>query len=372
MAIPTSPTKWALKRDLDNYIYFSHITTGTSGRAVKIHKDVFLPFFCAVNPDTHEGQSVIRQIEQLRITPGHTSTGKNCSPTRAKILQKINDTFQYSISTKNIQLFYRLDQAAGDTSPVVYIYQIRTNHTDAQEAPGLYAKDTIYGSRNTSTTKMKGRSVDGKTVYINGLSDNVNSAMRDAEYETGSDMNLALFYTPATVCNDLGTWNSQENTYVTRLAVEELTEVLKHNQKASKGINWIIEGEGCAVLNNALKNFAGDLSNHNFKLINPKTNTPKLIENINKKKGALTGDFFNYSSSEAALIGMASHKEALIKQIGLLPGAKNYDKITRKNIVAQIGALAQVAAPILKQSAGLKSSHATFVDALKKAKAFRK
>ena len=67
MAIPTSPTKWALKRDLDNYIYFSHITTGTSGRAVKIHKDVFLPFFCAVNPDTHEGQSVIRQIKHLRI-----------------------------------------------------------------------------------------------------------------------------------------------------------------------------------------------------------------------------------------------------------------------------------------------------------------
>ena len=37
MAIPTSPNKWALKRDLDNYIYFSPITTGTSVRAVKIH-----------------------------------------------------------------------------------------------------------------------------------------------------------------------------------------------------------------------------------------------------------------------------------------------------------------------------------------------
>ena len=37
MAIPTSPNKWALKRDLDNYIYFSPITIGTSDQAVKIH-----------------------------------------------------------------------------------------------------------------------------------------------------------------------------------------------------------------------------------------------------------------------------------------------------------------------------------------------
>ncbi|MET0356673.1 MAG: hypothetical protein ABW044_07820, partial [Cellvibrio sp.] len=64
----TSASYYQFQQSLDQYVYFSPHTKGGSGRAVKIHKDLFFPFFCVVDPNTHDGQNIIRQIESLRTT----------------------------------------------------------------------------------------------------------------------------------------------------------------------------------------------------------------------------------------------------------------------------------------------------------------
>jgi hypothetical protein len=65
MPIPNEPNKWLLTQQLDKYVYFSPLTTGSTGRAVKIHRDLFFPFFLAVNRKTLDGQLIIRTTKQI-------------------------------------------------------------------------------------------------------------------------------------------------------------------------------------------------------------------------------------------------------------------------------------------------------------------
>jgi hypothetical protein len=181
-----------------------------------------------------------------------------------------------------------------------------------------------------------------------------------------------LFYAPATIANDLGIWHSPGQSHRTGMAVKELTMVIQNNIKATHGVHWLVEGEGCALLNKALEGVSGELTHHTFKFINPKTNTPKLLQNITRKKGQLTGEFFNYGNSQAAYIALAQHKQALLKQIGLLPEARNYDRITRRKITEQIGALSNLETPLANQSATARSSRQTFTQALARAGIYRK
>jgi len=374
MAERPQSTTWVLKHELGNYIYFSPLTTGATGRAVKIHKDLLLPFFFAVNSKTYDGQLAIRQIEQLRTTPKLNVPPAFRKPSKSHIrqLKSVYDTFQHVLMLKNLQVYYRVEQQAGDVSPVVYISQVRSTYEDANDAPGLYARKIQFSRQAGDLKKMKSRTVDGRTVFINGQSDSVKSVMKQAELIIGSRENLAIFYSPASVCNDLGVWNSPGQTLRTGIAIKELIAVIQHNRSAKNGINWIVEGEGCALLSNALESVSGDLKNHSFKIVNPKTDTPKLLQSITKKKGHLTGEFFDYSRSPTALAAIAKHKEALIKQIGLLPEAKSYDKITRQKLISQISALAQVAMPLIKNAAIGKTKSSTFIETLKKAEKHRR
>lgn len=376
----TSSSYYQFQQSLDQYVYFSPLTMGgASGRAVKIHKDLFLPFFCMVDPSTHDGQAIIRQIENLRTTctivRKATGSGYANNPRqdgRHKIqLAKVESAFHQVLIIKNLHVYYRVSQEDGDKAPSIYIVNIRQVSRDTGSAPGLYENTNSSFRSGGGTKKATSSNVDGKKVYINGASQTVKDAMDHAKYAI-DDNNPTLFYCPTTTIDELGPFGRSEKSHITNTTINELRNILASNQKTSRGVSWYVDGRGAGVLNEAIKHFSGDLSAHSFRLINPVANTARLIESLAQKKAKFEGEFFKYDQNRAALMNIGTQKNDILNAIGKLPAGKNYDIITRKNIVNAINDLSRFGEKAATAQSKLSSPNKTFVQSLKTAGAFRK
>lgn len=377
----TSSSYFQFQQSLDQYVFFSPLTMGgSSGRAVKIHKDLFLPFFCVVDPNTHDGQIIIRQIENLRTTctivKKETGSGYQNNPYQRADhkarLNKISSAFHQVLIIKNLHVHYRVSQEGDDKAPSIYIMSIRqVSESSSTSAPGLYESKTSFGSNVARAEKMKSAAVDGKKIYINGNVQNKDQAIKNARYATNDNQSL-LFFCPAQVTDELGMLGSAVKSSITNSTINEMVSVFKQNQKASRGVSWYVEGEGVNVLAQALKQIPGDLSSHEFRFINPIANTSKLLTALAEKKAKFEGEFFKYDQNRAALITLGAHKDELLKAIGKLPAGKNYDIITRSYILKSINDLSSAGKKARTQEAKLPTATKTFVQLLKAAGAYRK
>ncbi len=374
MDLPSS--YYTFQKSLDQFIYFSPLTMGgSSGRSVKISKALFLPFFCAVDPSAHDGQAIIRQIENLRTTctiaRGETGSNYTNNPKQSSQhttrLGKLNDGFSQVLIVKNLHVYYRVSQELGDKSPSIYITQVRAVNDGAGSSPGLY-EPKISRDGAITPIKMNQSSIDGKKVYINGASQSVEGAMQQAQYAT-SDKNTVLFYSPACVSDDLGVWQSKTLSYATKNTINELVNVFKESQNRS--VSWYVEGEGTALLSEALKRIPGNLNKHQFRFVNPIGNTSKVLQILTTKKAVLEGDFFSYHHNTAALSSLSKQKNELMSAMGKLPAGKNYDKITRGYIMKSIEGLALVGSRGVPKQDKLNSANQTFVQVLRKAGVYR-
>src|SRR5690554_128920 len=267
----TSPSYFQFQKSLDQYVFFSPLTMGgSSGRAVKIHKDLFLPFFCVVDPTTHDGQNIIRQIENLRTTctivrqetgSGYANNPRQ-SPAHKNRLSKVESAFHQVLIVKNLHVHYRVSQESGDKAPSIYISDIREINPNAGNSPGLYHAAKGSMGQILGPRKVSSPNIDGKKIYVNGSSQTVEDAMDHATYAT-DDNNAMLFYCPTTALDELGPLGRSERSRVTKATLDELASLLTNNQRASRGVNWYIDGKGASVLTEAVKQFSGDLSAHN-------------------------------------------------------------------------------------------------------------
>lgn len=375
----TSASYFQFQQSLDQYVFFSPLTMGgASGRAVKIHKDLFLPFFCVVDPSSHDGQAIIRQIENLRTTCTIVRRETGCGDTRGPKqderhktrLGKVNSAFHQVLIIKNLHVYYRVSQEAGDKAPSIYISSIRQINRDAGEAPGLYAGQAAMGGA-IRPKKLEDHNADGKKIYINGAEQTSVNALASARYAT-NDNSCLLFYCPTKATDDLGLLGAPVKSRTTTNTLTELTNVLKKNQKSSRGVSWYVEGEGANVLAEALKQLPGELTAHEFRLINPIGNTTRLLKALTDKKAKFEGEFFKYDQNRAALISLGTQKDQLMQAIGKLPAGKNYDKITRGYILKSINDLSSAGSKAATQEAKLNLTTKTFVQLLKVAGAYRK
>lgn len=375
LASKTSASYFQFQQSLDQYVFFSPLTTGgASGRSVKIHKDLFLPFFCVVDPNTHDGQSIIRQIENLRTTSTivRQETGSNYanSPRQSADhkgrLDQINSGFHQVLIVKNLHVHYRVSQEVGDKAPSIYIMSIRAINEDTGGAPGLYEE-----TRFSQVVKKDPSGIDGRKVYINGATPSLKDAMKEASYATNESKNI-LFYCPTTATDELGIVGTSAKSRITTQTIEELANVFKSNKNPYKGISWYVEGEGVSVLAEAIKKVPGELSKHEFRFINPIANTAKLLQVLTEKKAKFEGEFFLYNRNRAALTLLGLQKDQLLAAIGKLPAGKNYDIITRKYIVKAINELPNIGSNLVAQQAQLQSPTKTFVQLIRSAGVYRK
>lgn len=360
-------SRHALQSQLGQYVYFSPLTTGTNGRAVKINKELFLPFFCCVDPSTHDGQLIIRQIEKLRAAPAHSfSSGRKDSSQHITRLSKINSGFEHLLIVKNLHIYYRISQEKSDGSPAIYITNIRELSSGSSNQTGLYQQ--IHKTRGRSIEAVKSSKLDGKKVYISGLSSRIATAMEEAKYATGSEEAL-LFYSHTNAINDLGVWNSSRLSHAAKETVEKLADLLKLNHAPYHGIDWFVSGEGASVLEKALANFSGSLKGHSFKLHNSIGKSGALINALSDKKAELKGEFFQYERNLRALTSIALNREQILSSINKLPNRKNYDVITQRYLCEQINGVANIGEKITKS--GQSVSQSTFLQCLQSAGKYR-
>lgn len=366
--------------NVEGYLFFSPNTKGLSGNPVKIRADLFLDFFCSVDPETHDGQTIIRDIESLKIfgktngTPGrqHVSA-RNETKAHQSRLQQINKNLailtvsqatapERTFTTKNVRVFYHVLQKEGDSFPTIYISDIRVASEGVNDAAGLYEYvNSRYGGQQLS--KAKSDNLEGKSVYISAASDSAQSAM-DAVPLRIIDSKPLLFFNPTTVSDDLSLWKRSRITDATKHAIKELSGLLQANQR--RNVQWFIEGEGAAVLTKALASVPGTFEKHSFKFLNARTNLPNLLQELGKRKAQLEGEFLDYERDRTALLALAHNKDGISSQLDQLPKKSGYDRISRHYLKEYFRALGENgnAQAILEKAISVKGSNTTFIEAI--------
>jgi hypothetical protein len=360
-------------KDFDGYVFFSKNTVGTIGKPVKIHSSLFLDFFCNVDPNSQEGQAMIRDIENLRGDPRANQPGLHPRPAPRgkqsvkhinnlqKISQSLDTIRECNLVTRNLQVFFTVEQQTGDKYPTVYISRIRRLQKNSQEAGGFYE---MRGGFQKSAIKVEDCNLENKTCYISrATSLTPKKVFEDTENLFGN--NIALFYNPVQVADEFVLTKRNRLSIETQQSIKELENNIKRNQK--KNVNWFVDGEGAAVLAEALANVPGSLETHSFKFTNAKANLPKLMKDLSQKKAKLTGEFISFSADKTALLAIAYQNEKLIAQLSALPNSGGYETITRRYLLNQLtalGAVKHALAPLSTQES-LTANKITFIDALK-------
>lgn len=364
-------------KDIGGYIYFSPKTQGLSGFAVKIHTDLLVDFFCNVDPSTHDGECVIRDIESLKAL-ANTASG----PTRVRVktvgheahkarLNKVNERLalmaqqqslarERTFATKNVRVFYQIDQKDGDRCPTVYISDLQIVHRGKENEGGLYefARSAI-GRRELR--KCKNSNLDGKAVYISEASDSAVDAMTSATYAT-SEASPIVFFNPKSIADDVGSKGIGRLSESTRKLVVELKNLLKQNQ--SQKVRWHVAGEGAALLAQALSGAPVNLQSHSFQFINARANLGSLLQELNQRKAQLKGEFIHYHRDQSALMAIVRHSHDLLDTLGKLPVGADYDQISRRYLTNYLANLAKNgnAKAVFAKAMAARGTQTTFVD----------
>lgn len=361
-------------KDIDGYVFFSDRTKGSSGKPVKIHVSLFMDFLSAVDPESHDGRAVVFDIEGLKnsakansITPlpqPKNSGGAKHESVLAR-LRNINNIMagksECSLITKNVRIYYHIHQKDGDKCPTVYISEIQAISDSNNKLGGLY--ENTQSRTKSSLTKKDSVNLEGRTLFVSQAIANTNDAMKEAQY-LANDSNPALFFNPLTVVDDLGIWKQSRLTQSTKKLVSELERTIKENQK--KKVNWVVQGEGAAVLAHALKNVSGSLESHNFKFNNPRANLPSLLQSLSQKRASLNGEFITHSGDRTSLLAIASQRQELVAEISGLPAPQGFDNISRRYLVDRISKLGAGNKTIAQQQS-LRSGSTTFIAAVNSA-----
>jgi hypothetical protein len=380
MTAPVRPQAKSVTHDVSEYLFFSPSTTGLSGSPVKIRADLFMDFFCNVDPQTHDGQRVIRDIESLKIfgkTASHNAhvsvPARNDSAAHKNRLNRINQTLsvlsfnqstspEKTFATKNVRVFYRVLQQEGDAFPTVYISDIRVVQRGSGDIGGLY--EYVTTKHSEELTKTQNTNLDGKKVFISGASETAEGAFYAARIATKSET-PTLFFCPQIAAQDLSIWSKPRLSGPTKELIKELTELLQQNQKRS--VHWLVEGVGAAVLSCALEKVPGTLEKHSFKFVNARTNVAKLLQDLGRRKAQLQGEFLDYSRDHTALLSIAQNSSEIAAQLKhQLPNKTGYDRVSHRYLMDYFHALGENgnAKAILTKALSIKGKGATFIEAI--------
>lgn len=324
-----SPSKTLLtKQAMQDYVYFSDNTKGHTGKAVKIKIDLFPRFAALVDPKTHAGQTVIRQIENLRSANGATSG----------VHANANSPFRFMLKAENMQVFYAVLDGEEQGRKEIFIGDIKPEFGKGNDKTGLYVFDAFYKRYQ----RYKQTNLDGKSVYLNGSCDNFDTAIGNAKSRLpGRNENLALFYIPGNVVNELGVWSSAARSERATESVNQLREVMKFNR--DKKVGWVVEAEGAEIFSGALDGFSGTLAGHRFRLIDPLTNTPELLQKLKSKEIRATTDDVapvTYTGQNRATnMFMESQKQSVINALKMLR-VKGFAEFANMDMIADLEATA--------------------------------
>lgn len=317
----------SLGKDLKNYVYFSNDTRGTVGRAVKINPDLFAPFLAMVDPSSFQGRNIIKAITDLRATAGHLNSQANA-----------RNSFEYRLTIENVAVRYRVCSEEIGAKGTVYITQIEYNGRSKDKA-GIYSVQNVLGRRNAEQTNSS--KFAQSTVYINGADCEVLDKASAKASERSRSGSCLLVFSNSDSFNSSSTWKvSHCSAGRKNYLVAKLTQALELNAGDKK--EWIAEGEGAALLLEAIKDARGDarkdlsyqnnkFSNYKFKIYNPVADTPKLLDLLRKKNAVITEQVIVYDSpNRAALVSAAANFSQINQKLSHLGTLPDFNKTVSK------------------------------------------
>ncbi|HWV15666.1 MAG TPA: hypothetical protein VN030_09540 [Cellvibrio sp.] len=362
----------------DGFIFFSPQTLGHVGRTVKIHTNLFFDFLCSVNPHSAEGQMVIRDIESLRSLAENKATaafdpigGRNDSAEHIQRKHKIQETLkrmatiahhkklalENSLITKNVRVYYNIYIRETDICPTVYISEIQVINKGNKEAGGFYEATTgAFGGKLIKAAKCN---LEGKTVFVSAATATAYDAMKDAQV-VSKGINSVVFFNPPSVTEDLTFGKKNRLTETTQTLVKEFQATLRDNK--DRTVNWVVAGEGAALLSHALDGSNENLEKHSFKFVNPKADLSDLLQKLSARKADMGNDFISIdkalkNSAFSSMMVIATQKDALMTRLTNLPLRKmpemgldvnpetflRLDLLKKVSDVASLGALTSIA-----------------------------
>ena len=140
---------------------------------------------------------------------------------------------------------------------------------------------------------------------------------------------------------------------------------MQQNQRRS--VEWLVVGEGAAVLSHALTKVSGTLEKHSFKFVNTRANLGKLLQDLGQRKAQLPGEFLDYSRDRIALLSIAQNSSEVTAQMEhQLPKKTGYDRVSHRYLTGYFHALGENgnAHAILAKAASIKGSTTTFIEAI--------
>jgi hypothetical protein len=336
------------------FVYFSAQTQGAFGRPVKIDPQLLPHFLCLVDPSSHQGQTVIRHIENLRAKAG---TGDS--------FQNANRAFDFMDHIGNVRIHYKIMQADAGSPVGVYITDIRPGFRGDQKEAGLYSVQAS-GFR-VNVTKSNDVAVSSSKACINGAANNVEDAAKQV-LAAANASSTALFYNPSHAINDMGCWfNPSKQGQHAKVAAERLATVLQTTESRGSGtVHWHVHGEGAHLLAKALEKIPSQLKRHRFQFFNPIGNMTALLGNIKQKQGELAEAVVNYESSSNAIVSFLAQRSALTNTIRSLVSQGHPYAQPREKLVSKLLSETSKSAGIFQAAkTSTASNAATFLNLLK-------
>ena len=342
--------------DAKKFVFFSSMTKGATGRPIKINASLLPHFISLVDPKTHDGQAVIHHIQGLRATAGQASS-----------MQNINNAFEHMDRVKNVQICYKILQLDAGSPVTVYITDIRAAYVGDGKKAGLY--NALKSGSTADVREAKGPIISSPKAVINGVSPSFIRAGVNA-LEVSASTSVALFYNPAHVVNELGSWrNTARKATNANSAAMALAEVLMKNQKnRTSTLNWYIEGEGTNLLAKALEKISGELTQQKFRFVNPTGDVVSTIKQLKQKKAQFVteSDLISYSGKRASAVAISSQLHRLASSIAVEKGKHGFDQ-REKNTKKMIADHSRGGSAMAGANNMLKAGQTTFADMLKQA-----
>lgn len=323
----------SLGKDLKNYVYFSNDTRGTVGRAVKINPDLFAPFLAMVDPSSFQGRNIIKAITDLRATAGHLNSQANA-----------RNSFEYRLTIENVAVRYRVCSEEIGAKGTVYITQITLGGASLDKS-GLYTINRASG--RSIPAEQNSTKFSSSAIYLNGSTHTRVQDAANAATLRSPQGGCLLAFSNAEVQGDIDIWKKSQTTSTKSASMlAKITEALELNAGAKK--EWIAEGEGVALLLEAVKNARGNsrkdlnyekhqFSNYKFRLFNPVGDTSTLLTILRQKKAELPEKVITYDapSRAAKVSGIANHYR-LNQRLATLGSRLEYNQTITKNFNSSI------------------------------------
>ena len=336
--------------DAKNFVFFSPLSKGGCGKPVKINASLLPKFLSLVDPKTHDGLAIIQHIQGLAAKAGHGGS-----------LQNMNNAFEHMNTIKHVQIIYKIVQLDANSPMGVYVTDIRHRDPGDVKKPGLYSISTTMGA-----SSINGLKLSATKVAINGQVGSLNDASKRALAITGS-ASVALLYNPSFVINELGVWGStSKRANQALLATDTLAKVLTANQNRDNTLEWYVEGEGTALLHNALAKVSGELGKFKFQFIDPVGDTTSTLNLLKAKKAQLATDVVQFTGKRSSMVSLLTQRNKLSTAIRSLvsPGHPLHQD-REKNVAKMMNGTSSKSAQYKSAVNTVNGGQATFIDALR-------